>query len=78
MKMAYTMERINEALKMATDAYEKEFGGTEMEIGEDFAAVFNDAVLVIEMDEGRELSIRFALGAPYRFDYSLNDEEATP
>lgn len=67
------MERLAEAIEMIRQEIEKEHGkkGLAMEVGDEYGAVFNDGIIIIGMEEGRELKIKVLTGEPYKFDHDL-------
>lgn len=66
------MEIIKKGILLAMDEFRKEFGkDAKLEVGDIFATVFNDAVLIVEV-ENEKLSFNFLAGKPYRIDYSLD------
>ena len=74
------MCRISKALELASAEFEKEHKGMEFEEGEEFATVFNDGIIIIGLDNTRQLKIKVLAGKPYRVDYDLklleeNDHE---
>lgn len=67
------LDRLNEAIGMIRQEVQKEHGeeGLAMEAGDEYGAVFNDGIIIIGMEEGRELKITVLAGEPYKFDYDL-------
>ena len=66
------MDILKEAFDMAICQYKKEYGeDAKIEEGEEFATVFNDAVLIIGL-ENKQISIKIFAGKPYFVDHNLN------
>lgn len=66
------MSILKEALDLAILQYKKEYGeDAKIEEGEEFATVFNDAVLIIGL-ENKKISIKVLAGKPYFVDHNLN------
>ena len=55
-------------IKKAFDAINAERGEERWEEDEEYAVVFQDAVVVIGMDENRDLQVKAVLGEPIRID----------
>lgn len=65
------MGKIEKAIDLAFNEFEKEFGeDTKLEEGDVFVTVFNDAVLVISLEE-RKMKIKFYAGEPYIVDFNV-------
>lgn len=63
---------VNEAIEMMIAQAEKENGGEAIDFEEqDLAGVFNDAVVVIGLEDGT-LKVKVVAGEPMRFDHNLN------
>lgn len=66
------MSILKEALDLAILQYKKEYGeDAKIEEGEEFATVFNDAVLIIGL-ENKTISIKVLAGKPYFVNHNLN------
>jgi hypothetical protein len=69
------MDQINKAIALAMEEFRKENGeDAKLEDGEEFAAVFNDGILIIGIED-HELKIKFILGEPYKIDFDLGMTE---
>ena len=69
------MDQINKAITLAMEEFRKENGeDAKLEDGEEFAAVFNDGILIIGIED-HELKIKFILGEPYKIDFDLGMTE---
>lgn len=63
---------LKEALDLVILQYKKEYGeDAKMEEGEEFATVFNDAVVIIGL-KNRKISIKVLAGKPCFVDRNLN------
>lgn len=66
------MEETKNAIQLAMEQFRAEFGeDAKLEEGDSFATVFNDAVVIIGL-ENRQLSVQVLAGKPYYVDHSLN------
>jgi len=66
-----------QAIKLAMQKFREEYGDdARLEDGDEFAAVFNDCVLVLSL-EGSRLGIKFLIGKPYRVDMTLGAYESS-
>lgn len=66
------MSILEDALDLAILQYKKEYGeDAKIEEGEEFATVFNDAVLIIGL-ENKQISIKVLVGKPYFVNRNLN------
>lgn len=66
------MEETKNFFKLAMEQFRAEFGGdAKLEEGDEFATVFNDAVVIICLNN-RKLSIRVLAGKPYFVNQNLN------
>ena len=66
------MEETKSAIKLAMEQFKAEFGqDAKLEEGEEFATVFNDAVVIIGLNN-RKLSVRILAGKPYLVNQNLN------
>lgn len=66
------MEEIKSAIELAMEQFKAEFGqDAKLEDGDEFATVFNDAVVIICLNN-RKLSIRVLAGKPYFVNQNLN------
>lgn len=66
------MEETKSAIKLAMEQFKAEFGqDAKLEDGDEFATVFNDAVVIISLNN-RNLSVRILAGKPYFVNQSLN------
>lgn len=66
------METIKKGIQLAMEEFRKEFGeDAKLEDGDRFATIFNDAVLIIELED-KTLSYKILAGDPYKVDYNLN------
>lgn len=66
------MEETKSAIELAMEQFKAEFGqDAKLEDGEEFATVFNDAVVIISLNN-RNLSVRILAGKPYFVNQSLN------
>ena len=62
------MDTLKEAMKLINESIK---GKGPWDIGDREAFVFNDAVAVVSMNEGRELKIDITAGIPVKFDLNL-------
>lgn len=65
------MDKVYKLLDLVTSEMKKEdpdFNG--LDNGEEVAAVFNDGVLIIGMEDN-ELKVKIILGEPVKIDYTL-------
>lgn len=60
--------RLDKALQLAIASLPED---TYLGDGEEFATVFNDAVLIVKKD-GPGLDVKFIAGEPYRVDFDLD------
>lgn len=66
------MEETKSAIELAMAQFKAEFGqDAKLEDGDEFATVFNDAILIIGL-ENRQMSVRTLAGKPYFVNRSLN------
>lgn len=66
------MEETKSAIELAMEQFKAEFGqDAKLEDGDEFATVFNDAVVIISLNN-RNLSVRILAGKPYFVNQSLN------
>ncbi|WP_276879448.1 hypothetical protein [Bacteroides heparinolyticus] len=66
------MEETKSAIELAMEQFKAEFGqDAKLEEGEEFATVFNDAVVIIGLNN-RKLSVRILAGKPYLVNQNLN------
>lgn len=66
------MSILEDALDLAILQYKKEYGeDAKIEEGEEFATIFNDAVLIIGL-ENKQISIKVLVGKPYFVNRNLN------
>lgn len=66
------MEEAKNAVELAMEQFKAEFGqDAKLEDGEEFATVFNDAVVIIGLNN-RKLSVRILAGKPYFVNQNLN------
>ena len=66
------MDTIAKAIQLAQEKYKDEYGKeTKLEDGEEFATIFNDAVLIIGLED-KKLSVKISAGKPYFVDFSLD------
>ncbi|ERI81457.1 hypothetical protein IX307_001396 [Bacteroides pyogenes] len=66
------MEETKNAVELAMEQFKAEFGqDAKLEDGEEFATVFNDAVVIIGLNN-RKLSVRILAGKPYLVNQNLN------
>lgn len=66
------MNKILSFIELAMEQYKTEFGeDAKLEDGEEFATVFNDAVVIIGIED-RNLKIRVLAGKPYFVNQNLN------
>ena len=66
------MEETKSAIELAMEQFKAEFGqDAKLEDGEEFATVFNDAVVIIGLNN-RKLSVRILAGKPYLVNQNLN------
>ena len=74
------IEKLNAAMIAALEERKRVYGTAKLEPGQEFAAVFDDAVMIMRQ-EGDTLMPEFLLGAPYRIDMSigwLDDSDDVP
>lgn len=66
------MEETKSVIELAMEQFKAEFGqDAKLEDGDEFATVFNDAVVIISLNN-RNLSVRILAGKPYFVNQSLN------
>lgn len=66
------MEETKSAFELAMEQFRAEFGeDAKLEDGDEFATVFNDAVMIIGFNN-RNLSVRILAGKPYFVNQNLN------
>lgn len=66
------MEETKSAIELAMEQFRAEFGqDAQLEEGDSFATVFNDAVVIIGL-ENRQLSVQVLAGKPYFVNHCLN------
>ncbi|WP_315352458.1 hypothetical protein [Phocaeicola abscessus] len=66
------MEETKSAIELAMAQFKAEFGqDAKLEDGDEFATVYNDAVLIISLNN-RKLSVRILAGKPYFVNQNLN------
>lgn len=66
------MEELKQAIDFAMAKFKEEFGqDAKIEEGDRFATVFNDAVLIISLED-KALKIDVLAGTPYFADMNLN------
>jgi len=66
------MNKIQSFIELAMEQFKAEFGqDAKLEDGDEFATVFNDAVVIISFNN-RKLSVRILAGKPYYVNHSLN------
>lgn len=66
------MEETKNVIALAMEQFKAEFGqDAKLEDGEEFATVFNDAVVIIGLNN-RKLSVRILAGKPYLVNQNLN------
>lgn len=66
------MEETKSALELAMEQFKAEFGqDAKLEDGDEFATVFNDAVVIISFNN-RNLSVKILAGKPYFVNKNLN------
>lgn len=66
------MEETKSAIELAMEQFKAEFGqDAKLEDGDEFATVFNDAVVIISLNN-RKLSVRILAGKPYYVNHGLN------
>lgn len=66
------MEETKNAIQLAMEQFRTEFGeDAKLEEGDSFATVFNDAVVIIGL-ENRQLSVQVLAGKPYFVSKKLN------
>lgn len=66
------MDELEQALDSAMEKFKEEFGeDAKLEDGDRFATVYNDAVLIISL-ENRQLKLDILAGTPYFVDMNLN------
>lgn len=66
------MEETKSAFELAMEQFRAEFGqDAKLEDGEEFATVFNDAVVIIGLNNC-QLSVRILAGKPYLVNQNLN------
>lgn len=66
------MEELKNAIQLAMEQFQAEYGeDSKLEDGDEFVTVFNDAVVIISL-ENRKLGIKILAGKPYFVDHSLN------
>ncbi len=66
------MNKILSFIELAMEQFKAEFGqDAKLEDGDEFATVFNDAVVIISFNN-RKLSVRILAGKPYYVNHSLN------
>lgn len=63
--------KLYKAIAAALECYKEEKGEPIGE-GEQFTTIFNDCVLVIELEDGN-LKTQFIIGEPYRIDLDVFD-----
>lgn len=67
------MDNLSLVLEKAMLKFKEENGiDATWEVGDSMAIVCDDAVVTIEMEEGRELKVNVIAGKPYKFDIKLN------
>ena len=65
------MEETKSAIELAMEQFKAEFGqDAKLEDGDEFATVFNDAVVIIGLNN-RKLSVRILVGKPYFVNHFL-------
>lgn len=65
------MKQLDGAIKAAFEEFKKEFGeDVKLEEGDEFVTVFNNAVLVIGVED-HTLKTKFIGGKPYKVDMTL-------
>ncbi len=65
------MDPVNKALEMMIEKYEKDHGRKPDLKGHDMAGVFNDAVVVVGLEDDGGLKVSVVVGKPDVFDYTL-------
>ncbi len=66
------MDELKNAIELAMEQFKAKYGeDAELEDGDEFATVFNDAVVIISL-ENRQLGIKILAGKPCLVDHSLN------
>ena len=66
------MEETKSVIELAMEQFKAEFGeDAKLEEGDCFATVFNDAVVIIGL-ENRQLSVQVLAGKPYFVNHCLN------
>lgn len=71
-KNRVNMEETKNLFELAMEQFRAEFGeDAKLEEGDSFATVFNDAVVIIGL-ENRQLSVKVLAGKPYFVNQSLN------
>ena len=66
------MEETKNAIQLAMEQFRAEFGeDAKLEEGDEFATVFDDAVVIISFNN-RNLSVRILAGKPYYVNHTLN------
>lgn len=66
------MNKMLSFIELAMEQFKAEFGqDAKLEDGDEFATVFNDAVVIISFNN-RNLSVRILAGKPYFVNQNLN------
>ena len=66
------MNETNNAIKLAMEQFKAEYGeDAKLEDGDEFVTVFNDAVMIISL-ENKKIDIKILAGKPCFVNHSLN------